>query len=80
MLLTVDKLIQALIRDGYRCAVTGKYDDAVFGTRTVTLQQVLAAGGTILTRCAHILPEFTFFSINTKGPGDEETVRLLNFT
>jgi hypothetical protein len=57
------------MRDRQRCVVTGKYDDAVFDLNTLSVEEILTAGGTTLTQCTHILPESTFF--NVKGAKNE---------
>ncbi|EPQ57615.1 hypothetical protein GLOTRDRAFT_120712 [Gloeophyllum trabeum ATCC 11539] len=54
---------QALLRDGYRCAVTGAYDTLAQDM----LNDELADPQVWLvdTECAHIVPESTYFNVNT---------------
>jgi hypothetical protein len=60
------KAIQALIRDGYRCIVTSQYDSSPNSKKkwNVTEEEVIAAGGVCITRCAHIAPDSMYFNEN----------------
>ncbi|TFK74625.1 hypothetical protein BDN72DRAFT_892975 [Pluteus cervinus] len=51
---------RALVRDGFRCVVTGRYDTSL-GEKTKELHnEIMASGkGTGTIQCAHILPEIT---------------------
>ncbi|KAF9053840.1 hypothetical protein BDZ89DRAFT_939122, partial [Hymenopellis radicata] len=53
----------ALIRDGFRCVVSGVYDEAALTELGLTAEQALAHGGTVYTHCAYIVPEFTYFAV-----------------
>ena len=63
-------LIQALVRDGFRCVVTRIYDIRFESVPyiTVTNEEVLAVGGTVRTDCAHIVPDSTYFNVATNSP------------
>ncbi|EGO02895.1 hypothetical protein SERLA73DRAFT_176352 [Serpula lacrymans var. lacrymans S7.3] len=61
---------QALIRDGFRCVVTGKYDVKGEDLSIVTLTEVLDAGGIVNTECAHIIPDSVYFNISAKTDTD----------
>ncbi|KAH8801243.1 hypothetical protein DL96DRAFT_1635691 [Flagelloscypha sp. PMI_526] len=54
---------QALIRDAFRCVVSGKYDRVA----PVSGDIKRAAGGGVYTELAHIIPESTYFDVN-KSP------------
>ncbi|KAH7886546.1 hypothetical protein F5I97DRAFT_1867971 [Phlebopus sp. FC_14] len=55
---------QALIRDGYRCPVTGLYDMIASKQSLVDGRSIKEAGGAVHTELAHILPESTYFDIS----------------
>ncbi|KAN0139834.1 hypothetical protein V8E53_002496 [Lactarius tabidus] len=57
---------KALIRDGYRCIVTSQYDSSPNSKKkwNVTEEEVIAAGGVCITRCAHIAPDSMYFNEN----------------
>ncbi|KAK2461245.1 hypothetical protein APHAL10511_006772 [Amanita phalloides] len=55
---------QALVRDGCRCVVTGKYDVIAEKESLVDVNVILAAGGSVHTELAHILPESTYFNVS----------------
>jgi len=63
---------QALLRDGYRCVVTGTYDSNVDLVQdlNVTEEEKRAAGGEVFTECAHIVPDSTYF--NVANPSDKK--------
>ncbi|KAJ8691654.1 hypothetical protein PTI98_011204 [Pleurotus ostreatus] len=61
----------ALIRDGYRCLITGRYDRAAEKKLDITPEELVAYGGLIATQCAHIIPipASTHFDVNiTRKP------------
>ncbi|KAH8828744.1 hypothetical protein DL96DRAFT_1595475 [Flagelloscypha sp. PMI_526] len=67
---------QALIRDSYRCIVTGRYD---VNAPNLTEEVAIAAGGAVHTLCAHIVPELesTNLKVEVKDRdefSDEQTV------
>ncbi|KAJ3837494.1 hypothetical protein F5878DRAFT_622249 [Lentinula raphanica] len=53
--------IAALYRDGYKCVVTGRYD---LSAPDISVEEALIAGGCVLTRLAHIVPDSTYFTLN----------------
>ncbi|KZT08966.1 uncharacterized protein LAESUDRAFT_757151 [Laetiporus sulphureus 93-53] len=55
--------IQALIRDGFKCVVTGIYDMEAEGIRGIDREDILRAG-LVYTECTHIVPESTFFDVS----------------
>ena len=57
-------LSQALIRDGYKCVVTGIYD----ATAVKRVDVMTAIDTTVHTELAHILPELTCFNASTSSP------------
>ena len=51
-------LFEALVRDGFRCIVTGLYDaTSVEHNKELDLEMERAAGHSLVTQCAHIFPE-----------------------
>ncbi|KAL0955112.1 hypothetical protein HGRIS_004028 [Hohenbuehelia grisea] len=61
---------RALIRDGFKCVATGKYDAGPLARANVATAEVLAAGGGWHTECAHIVPESTYFGVGNPRLGD----------
>ncbi|KZT08980.1 uncharacterized protein LAESUDRAFT_647704, partial [Laetiporus sulphureus 93-53] len=53
----------ALIRDGFKCVVTGIYDTEAVGIRGIDQEDILRVT-TVNTECAHIVPESTFFDVS----------------
>ncbi|KAK0442704.1 uncharacterized protein EV420DRAFT_1074311 [Desarmillaria tabescens] len=53
---------RALVRDGFRCVVTGTYDQSAINEISASLDEIREAG-TVYTQCAHIAPEFTYFDV-----------------
>ena len=56
---------QALIRDGYRCVMTGKYDDC-WATKIQELDDLILSDPSLRTeptQCAHIFAESTSMAI-----------------
>ncbi|KAK7435226.1 hypothetical protein VKT23_019795 [Stygiomarasmius scandens] len=51
----------ALIRDGFRCAVTGQYDFLVMKMSGIEEDEILRMGGLLFTTCAQILPDSSCF-------------------
>ena len=69
-------VLQALIRDGYRCCLSGLYDlDSVEAWDDVAAMAELAQTGSTRTQCCHIFSEGTFQSVD-KG---ENQARWLIF-
>jgi hypothetical protein len=64
------KVIQALIRDGFRCVVTRIYDLRFASVPYITMtdKELLAAGGVVRTECAHIVPDSTYFNLTASSP------------
>jgi hypothetical protein len=67
--------IQALIRDGYRCVVSGIYDSIADSEDSeeklsITKAEIMAAGGKVFTECAHIVPDCTTY-FNVTGSSDK---------
>jgi hypothetical protein len=60
------KAIQALIRDGFRCIVSGRYDANIdlVPYMNVTYKEIMEARGVVYTQCAHIVPDSTYFTVN----------------
>ncbi|KDQ34141.1 hypothetical protein PLEOSDRAFT_1024167, partial [Pleurotus ostreatus PC15] len=56
--------LQALVRDGYRCLITRRYDRAAENELDITPEELIAYGGLIATQCAHITPASTYFDVN----------------
>ncbi|KAF8415091.1 hypothetical protein L210DRAFT_3588019 [Boletus edulis BED1] len=61
---------QALIRDGYKCVVTGIYD------AMAEVDDTTAMDGTVHTELAHILPESTCFNVSDTSTSSPEEVFL----
>ncbi|KZT08965.1 uncharacterized protein LAESUDRAFT_723269 [Laetiporus sulphureus 93-53] len=60
--------IQALIRDGFKCVVTGKYDIEAVRIPSIDKAEIRRVRA-IHTECAHIVPESTFFDVSrTSSP------------
>ncbi|KDQ49769.1 hypothetical protein JAAARDRAFT_142978 [Jaapia argillacea MUCL 33604] len=56
------KVIQALIRDRFRCIVTGIYDQRAKSLPYISLEDLLSAGGTVYTDCVHIAPDSAYLN------------------
>ena len=58
--LQIQLLVQALVRDGFRCVISGKYEATSYD-QSEGLPQKVAAEDQLATptRCAHIFPDFT---------------------
>ncbi|RDB20369.1 hypothetical protein Hypma_012576 [Hypsizygus marmoreus] len=56
---------QALVRDGYRCLISGKYDALARKALDLPLEEILKFGPAVYTECAHIVPASTYFNVNT---------------
>ncbi|KAG7085671.1 hypothetical protein E1B28_003216 [Marasmius oreades] len=56
---------QALIRDGYRCVVTGKYHAEIPASFEVDEEDKNLVDS-VFTQCAHVVPEATYFDISDK--------------
>lgn len=62
---------KALVRDNFRCIVTGKYDDAsVDKNRELEEEVVKFRAPTCHTQCAHIFPQSTNMGISGSKEGD----------
>ncbi|KAN0140517.1 hypothetical protein V8E53_001726 [Lactarius tabidus] len=66
---------QALIRDGYRCVVSGIYDSIADSEDSeeklsITKAEIKAAGGKVFTECALTVPDSTYF--NVTGSSDKK--------
>lgn len=59
------KLVQALVRDGYCCLVTGIYDVQVASDPNINEEIIMAAGGEVYTECAHIVPDPIYLGVLT---------------
>ncbi|KAJ3906631.1 hypothetical protein F5879DRAFT_876955 [Lentinula edodes] len=64
---------KALVRDGYRCVVTGTIDTECKGFFDLT---ELKKSGTLRTECAHIIPEATYFGLD-KGKTKDYSASVL---
>ncbi|KAJ3881139.1 hypothetical protein F5051DRAFT_301082, partial [Lentinula edodes] len=64
---------KALVRDGYRCVVTGIIDTKCKGFFDLT---ELKKSGTLRTECAHIMPETTYFGLD-KGKTKDYSASVL---
>jgi hypothetical protein len=55
------------VRDGYRCLVTGIYDVQAESDPNINIDEeiILAAGGDVYTRCAHIVPDPIYLDVST---------------
>ncbi|KDQ49727.1 hypothetical protein JAAARDRAFT_63505 [Jaapia argillacea MUCL 33604] len=60
---------QALIRDGFRCVVTGVYDETA--RPNVSVEEIVLARGIVNTECAHIVPDSTYFNVGANSSGDK---------
>ncbi|KAH7889119.1 hypothetical protein F5I97DRAFT_475539 [Phlebopus sp. FC_14] len=62
---------QALVRDGFRCVVTGLYDRAAVAAQVLGTEEIDSTGMIpISTECAHIVPSSTYSNVN---PSDTDT-------
>ncbi|KAF9491642.1 hypothetical protein BDN71DRAFT_1397947 [Pleurotus eryngii] len=64
-----DAKAQALIRDGYRCVITGVYDLLAESQLGISPEQVDAVGE-VNTQCAHIVPASTHFNAGVDEQGE----------
>ncbi|TFK69181.1 hypothetical protein BDN72DRAFT_959738 [Pluteus cervinus] len=67
----------ALLRDGYKCVLSGRYDIDVAIANDISTQTVLEAGGGIYTRCVHILPDPTYFEDTNPEPERDYSASVL---
>jgi hypothetical protein len=70
-------LFQALIRDGLRCVVTGKYDLA--SDLSQIDENIIVEAGSMFTVCAHIVPQSTFFDVSDAPTSPPHKVHNLIF-
>ncbi|KAK0216735.1 hypothetical protein EDD85DRAFT_798168 [Armillaria nabsnona] len=59
----------ALVRDGFRCVVTGVYDQNTVGETSASLDEIGEAG-TVYTQCTHIVPESPYFNVSGQDPNN----------
>ena len=57
------KVVQALLRDGYQCLVTGFYAVQVSSDPDIDLDEE-AIGHQVYTVCAHIVPDSSYFKVS----------------
>jgi len=69
--------MEALIRDGYKCVLTGKYDSQALDVPDIDEETIIRVGA-VNTRCAHIAPESTYFN-DFEHPNSPEKVRTYGF-
>ncbi|KAH7887231.1 hypothetical protein F5I97DRAFT_1807702 [Phlebopus sp. FC_14] len=70
-----DAKAQALVRDGFRCVVTGLYDRAAVAAKVLAPKDVNNMGMIpIFTECAHIVPSSTYFDLSDTGTSFSHTV------
>ncbi|TFK53841.1 hypothetical protein OE88DRAFT_1656216 [Heliocybe sulcata] len=56
---------QALLRDGYRCLISGRYDPLAMERLDVPVDEFFKFGPAASTECAHIVPASTYFHVKT---------------
>jgi hypothetical protein len=65
---TFFSLFKALVRDGFRCVITGDYDySSVFQNGELEQEMLGATDFACTTECAHIFPESTNAKISGKN-------------
>ena len=64
LFLITARLAQALIRDNWRCVVTGIIDNSAPERITANLDPTTPG---VYTRCVHIIPEATYFGVEPKS-------------
>jgi len=69
--------MEALIRDGYKCVLTGKYDTQAIDIPYIDDETIFRVGA-VDTRCAHIAPESTYFT-DFEHPNSPEKVNPYGF-
>jgi hypothetical protein len=70
-------LYQALVRDGFRCIVTGKYDMA--SDISHVDKNAVREAGVVNTECAHIVPESTYVDVSNTPTSPPHKVHKLIF-
>lgn len=71
--------LKALVRDGFRCVVSGKYDaNSIRDNKELELELEHEPGrGVSATECAHILPEST--NANISGSSNAQSDKVYFF-
>jgi hypothetical protein len=71
--------LKALVRDGFRCVVSGKYDaNSVRDNKELELELEHKPGRAVsATECAHILPEST--NANISGSSNAQSDKVYFF-
>ncbi|KAK0434466.1 hypothetical protein EV421DRAFT_1892740 [Armillaria borealis] len=57
----------ALVRDGFRCVVTGIYDRTTLSEVSASPDEIREA---LHTECAHVVPESTYFHVSDQDPSN----------
>ncbi|EEB90280.1 hypothetical protein MPER_11531 [Moniliophthora perniciosa FA553] len=70
--------LQALIRDGFKCIVSGIYDDNALKLEIPSIdKEVVRQEGTVFTECVHIVPQSTYFDVSTSPDKEDYSASLL---
>ncbi|KAK0217286.1 hypothetical protein IW262DRAFT_1449609 [Armillaria fumosa] len=64
-------LMGALIRDGFRCVVTGSYHYDTLSEVSASADEIKKAR-VLFTECAHIVPEFPYFDVSDQSSSNEK--------
>ena len=73
-------LFKALVRDGFRCVISGRYDINSAERSKELLLEYKSAGnaGSCISECAHILPESTNARISGSNAQDDKVFFFLS--
>lgn len=62
---------RALLRDGFKCVVSGKYDTKAIAVDSISKNDIRQFG-IVHTECAHVVPESTYFDVSTTRTSSNE--------
>ncbi|CCM02473.1 uncharacterized protein FIBRA_04573 [Fibroporia radiculosa] len=69
-----DAKLKALIRDGFRCIVTGKYEmNAMLNPSLAPSLKELEQVGVVRTQCTHIVPVSTYFGVSSSDSNEKKS-------
>ncbi|KAK0199582.1 hypothetical protein DFS33DRAFT_1397971, partial [Desarmillaria ectypa] len=63
--------LRALVRDGFRCVVTGNYHRDTLSEVSASTDEIREAG-VVHTQCAHIVPESTYLDVSDQDSSNKK--------